>query len=769
MADGVKYIKISKIDKNGVNKTIILQSLTELTIPYSTGNVRYDILDIVEKPTYFLYRVDNPNIEWADRATIEYDFTGSFITSSLSTSFTSRGTELPISSSITDNLSFFNSLTGEYIVNTYPQKDLLVHFSGSVTTNGSSGNLSLSLRAGSLNSLSPTSISSTTVPFGTTTSFHLSASINPTSSILPVGGKISVRHNPSLIGNITSFTLSPDTYISITSTPSSGPSINTVPEPYFSSDFNKALDCQPTLNNAVNARLSSLHQDVDYGSGVMVPTNFDLLISGSAFKAAVQDSNYTLKRHTNPRYEGSRTTSQKLNEWSVNDVGTFGKLPSVESNKVFAAYCDWIGGAPPERMDTSAAHVLYLIKDDGSVVSPSTSEFSLETVQGTFISNENTRIKWDFPGTEVRKIIKGGSDLKVILYNQLGHPQANNLSFSGSITLTDKGNPFGLIGDYQATLNKSVTQTISSPSTWTTITYPNIFSSGSDLSSGDVSFNFNGYRINADLITDGLDITFKTTVVFYNSNSSPRGGNAIRLFNVTTGQQVGNEAYLNGDGFIAGTSTGVATLNITVPNIQLTSGDIYRIEGITSANFISVPFPAQLTIEQIPSPTATLSTNGLFQRVPSAYTSSYNGVFISSSFFTSVYGTNVYQKDISGSGFNSIVLPLSFQPGDEFRFEGDENKVFMVEKVEQGIFPFSPVTGSIMVYFDKEVTSNTSSLNINEFAIRRYVPDSSLILIEGYKPLGSVGPYILTPEFISPELSSNLDRYIADLTEKGLL
>jgi hypothetical protein len=68
MADAVRFIKISKKDKNGVDKTSTLQSLSELTIPYSTGNVRYNILNISEKPTYFLYEVNNPNLEWADSA-----------------------------------------------------------------------------------------------------------------------------------------------------------------------------------------------------------------------------------------------------------------------------------------------------------------------------------------------------------------------------------------------------------------------------------------------------------------------------------------------------------------------------------------------------------------------------------------------------------------------------------------------------------------------------------------------------------------------------
>jgi hypothetical protein len=77
MADAVRFIKVSKKDKNGVDKTLTLQSLSELTIPYSTGNVRYKILNITEKPTYFLYEVNNPNLEWADSAKIEYNFTGS--------------------------------------------------------------------------------------------------------------------------------------------------------------------------------------------------------------------------------------------------------------------------------------------------------------------------------------------------------------------------------------------------------------------------------------------------------------------------------------------------------------------------------------------------------------------------------------------------------------------------------------------------------------------------------------------------------------------
>jgi hypothetical protein len=70
------------------------------------------------------------------------------------------------------------------------------------------------------------------------------------------------------------------------------------------------------MNNVFEDRISTTFQDVDYSSGVLVPTNFDLIIEGDAQRAAVQDSNYTLLRHTNPRYNGSKSTSQRLNQWS---------------------------------------------------------------------------------------------------------------------------------------------------------------------------------------------------------------------------------------------------------------------------------------------------------------------------------------------------------------------------------------------------------------------------------------------------------------------
>ena len=130
-----------------------------------------------------------------------------------------------------------------------------------------------------------------------------------------------------------------------------------------------SLDYQPLLNNVLNSRSSSLHQDIDYSSGILTPTNFGLLISGSAAKAPVQDSNYTLLRHINPRYNGSRSTSQKLNKWTEGDTGTYGKSPNITSlDRVIYEFTEG-SGTSPEILGWGGFKMsnLYLVNTPDSV------------------------------------------------------------------------------------------------------------------------------------------------------------------------------------------------------------------------------------------------------------------------------------------------------------------------------------------------------------------------------------------------------------------
>ena len=60
-------------------------------------------------------------------------------------------------------------------------------------------------------------------------------------------------------------------------------------------------------------------------------------------------------------------------------------------------------------------------------------------------------------------------------------------------------------------------------------------------------------------------------------------------------------------------------------------------------------------------------------------------------------------------------------------------------------------------------------MNLDQFLIRRYVDDATQILMEGFKPINSQGPYIVRPEYVVPELNKSIDEFILELTQKGLI
>jgi hypothetical protein len=53
--------------------------------------------------------------------------------------------------------------------------------------------------------------------------------------------------------------------------------------------------------------------DIDYSQNPLTPVNFGLIISGTADRAYVQDSNYSSRAWSGIRYNGSRTTSYNYN------------------------------------------------------------------------------------------------------------------------------------------------------------------------------------------------------------------------------------------------------------------------------------------------------------------------------------------------------------------------------------------------------------------------------------------------------------------------
>jgi hypothetical protein len=551
--------------------------------------------------------------------------------------------------------------------------------------------------------------------------------------------------------------------------------------------------------------------DVDYTPGILTPTNFNLLISGSAIKASIPDSNFTSRRHIIPRYKGSKSTSQKLNVWTPGDTGTFGKSPTVESLKTYVAYGYMDGSWAPERINASAFTIKYLIDEDGNILTPNLTQNSspIGIIQYNFPTGDKFRYA-SINGlsnaggiqNNYRTIIRGGYRIEPILYTQMGHTPP---TWTSSISLIDPNSQI-----------TSSIENVSANSNLLKITgqnYGAYLDGFSEITIGSISQG-GAWGINADpgglrAIGDGStyyvsatsigqNIILQNEAKFHciNLNTTETikfaitftGSNAPNTFSPTTQLytlQPGEEIY--------------ADFNINIPSTQYDSNSEFYFTIKPTDYSVGNLFPASSTVVilaegtywnnfqyPLPNPLGVINvgidsifdypTNNEYNQL----SSSLNGIiYIPTSSILAPNPLNLYydsplayQQDIPGSGFNPITLPWSVKIGDEFRFEGDEINTYMVKKV------FSPDTtsperisnpGSLEVHLDGALP--LGSINLDHFLIRRYIEDSSQIIFEGYRPLNGAAPnsFVITPEYIIPGLDKNIDEYVKILTEKGLL
>jgi hypothetical protein len=810
------FIKIAKVDCDGNDNSLPLGQINTILVynpnqaiiypsNYALNFDEYNIISINEYSDYYLYEVNRPwdilsiigpIVDPHDNQVFDYTISSSVTASYnvgngspktiINWNATSASTNLPHYGT-----PYFNTSSGILTFENTPNVPLIL--SASITSSGigfpgSSYPMSLIQNRNNTETIITSNIYST---LGT-------SNVLLTASLYPIqGDQYYIRLEKPAVGgsiNITNaqFYLYQDWDNFILDTfygPSTSSCAPVILEPYITTPNFYNSDQNALINNAENARLSTIYQDVDYTPGILTPTNFNLLINNEAAKAPVQDSNYTTKRHTIPRYEGSKSTSQKLNKWTPGDEGTFGKLPTVENLKIWVAYADTIGGYTPDRMNCSGIVIKYLIDQDGNISVPNTTENSLYYTQGTFLTGEKISIDTNTLGsgeTQYRNIIKGGYRIEPILYTQIGHTPP---SWTSSIQLFNENSPT-LITDNSCiavlvpnSLNPyaqdilNIEVPIGEPS----------YSNGWDVLS-DPGNNFSVYVYNVDnqTISEGVDLIIDAQFVVENTYSNPIeitfspykstapgdflsppetyviNPNTIRTFNF-------NYNLTPEDNFIA-TDEFFFSIKRNTPPVG--SGTLAIRANESYFKLTQYPLPN-------PLPPITVTTNSIWDYPSSSlytqYSSSQNGIIYiptPSSSLNAYYNTpGVQQKEISGSGFQPITLDWNIKIGDEFRFEGREDRTYLVKKI------FSPIdqsperisnTGSVEVHLNNALPS--SSINLDHFLIRRYVDDSSAIIFEGFKPNPSgTGPYIITPEYVSPKLNKDIDQFILDLTQKGLL
>jgi len=221
-----------------------------------------------------------------------------------------------------------------------------------------------------------------------------------------------------------------------------------------------SINTTPLLNNVSSSRLSTVYEDVDYNSDALNPTNLPFIQSGSAFKAAVQDSNYASGSVWNiPRYEGSENTGQY--NYTINFPSTsIAPGYPIDDFSEYIAYFDWVGGSDPQYPGGGNVHIISLIKTDGTVIGLDTANKNLDIVEKIFKAGTSPTIYIQtyssIEPTTPTTVVEGGalyqtimfgtgSDIRGISVESNGNNNAVNVLFTTSSinTLVDSASIAG--------------------------------------------------------------------------------------------------------------------------------------------------------------------------------------------------------------------------------------------------------------------------------------------------------------------------------------
>ena len=513
---------------------------------------------------------------------------------------------------------------------------------------------------------------------------------------------------------------------------------------YNNSDFN------PIINNAIISRPNDKFYDVDFSSNAITAVNSAVIISasrgtGSATPSTVPQSNYTTLKSANPRYLGCKNTSPNFN------IGNQGFPSSVESDKTYFAYFDWVGGSNYELINKSNFHIKYLIDNNRNVLTPNLTGSYYSSLTRTFNEQNpaNVLFQSDLGNLSsaqgIKPVIKSGALTKAVIFSQTGSIASQALltmSFSNTSAITDYSlnatiNPTSYASSENQLLNLDLTTPITSGSTATTASisgdYAAIITTSADIDL--IPKLYVDYTYTED---DRYQNGIVTLYIQRSTNNGITWSNLISSSNtVTHNSNIKKTITAPLENIISGSQYRAAlsyTSNGPLPSVIVNSGNFYFTQNpLVNANVLS-PFWA----------TGSTSPN----------------ILTGSKFNSNIYGNN-RQSDVSGSGYDTPYQIFNIQIGDEVRFSASENQVYQIIGVNP---PTQNSNDSLYLTLDKPILTGT---NLNSFLIRRYVPNPSFVIVDSLKIDSSPG--FLIPEYTSQDILDNFDNIIKELTEKGLI
>ena len=212
--------------------------------------------------------------------------------------------------------------------------------------------------------------------------------------------------------------------------------------------FQYALDCQPLLNNFVNQRPNPYLMDIDYNfqgntiyfSSSIAPVNFLQILSGSAVRATVPESNYTQQSFINPRYNGVKSTSKELNVWSIGDTGTYGKNPTVELRDAYFGYFNDLDDPYPNINGLTRVNLNYLIDEQGNALPPSIQPITIDTFKAVFPTTTLGKIAAKSGKTQYKTLGDPASIERIMEYvSPVIYSQNSSNNYTNTIPLSGSG------------------------------------------------------------------------------------------------------------------------------------------------------------------------------------------------------------------------------------------------------------------------------------------------------------------------------------------
>ena len=777
---GVKYLKISKIDANGEDRSSTLRQLTNIRLQYSDiGIKQYNIKSIQELSTHFLFEINYQDIaSSADKGIYNYQTVANQplgpIIDDTSGVFPVQGYTSTIANSRFDaatGIFQLGAVTTEHNPNAVLQITASVNYAPIPPSATPSPILSI-IDANTSNVITSISSASITSP-GT---LLLTASITDTSPLwnqlvnLRGGLQIGLQNEATDLVQFSNITLTVTQSQGFTNTSS----ILTVPSPNNIKKF-ESTDCDVTYGFTDSYQPSQYYMQVSYTPGISVPVNQQTIISGTAVLAPVKDYYYNLQSQILPRYVGSRVSQLRLNRYTgfdssitlngnlyTGDTG-YGKSPNVESNRAYFAWFTEVYGASPEYNDAVNVNIKYLVDELGNTYSPGLTRYFANELVGTFSQGETaelnfvdaagglnstpTAIKTALNGQQV--IIRPAAKASAVLYSQTGS-SANAYTQSLQFTTIENGSAYKSITDFRFSAQRFAIGNY--PQGITKITFPQLnwdFANGFSTATSTYTFNETPQsKIQIIINVDGMHLTEiiedQTTklvdICIYKNGalwrSYPR---VLPLDGTSTSFQVatGWEQFQSGD-----------TIEVKINNNQ--TNQQVDIEGPVEI------LTAQQQLTQLALPIVS---------APFFFTSSANPYILTASLQFSSSINQVYQATITSSGFDPARYKVSFQPGDQLRFENSELNVYTINKIissstDQGS------NGQTVMLLDQPITNGT---NVDYFLLRRFAPDPANVIIQGIKPSGGTGAGTLKPLYITDNLNNNMASIVSKLSSENAI